>query len=207
MTLREYVAKEILPRYDSFDGAHTRRHVENVIKASDSLAVTCGADRDMCFAVAAYHDLGLVAGREFHHVESGKILATDKHLREWFTEDRIQVMKEAVEDHRASLGREPRSIYGKIVSEADREMDADTCLRRTVIYGLDNCPGLSKEDQYRRFCDHLREKYAVGGYLKLWFDDSPARKDLEKLRDVMADGPELRRRFDTIYGEETAARR
>ncbi len=49
-------------------------------------------------------------------------------------------MREAVEDHRASTDHEPRSLYGKIVAEADRIIDPDTTLRRTVQYGLKQNP-------------------------------------------------------------------
>ena len=67
-------------------------------------------------------------------------------------------MKEAVEDHRASNKHVPRSIYGKIVAEADRIIDPDITLRRTVQYGLSNYPELDKEKQYIRFLTHLKEK-------------------------------------------------
>ena len=53
--------------------------------------------------------------------------------------------KEAVvEDHRASTDHEPRSIYGKIVAEADRIIDPDITLRRTVQYGLKQNPAADK---------------------------------------------------------------
>ena len=40
---------------------------------------------------------------------------------------------EAVEDHRASLPYEPRSLYGKIISEADRDLDFERILKRTLL--------------------------------------------------------------------------
>ncbi|MCI2082081.1 MAG: HD domain-containing protein [Bacteroidales bacterium] len=202
MELKEYIEKEILPRYDAFDGAHTRRHVENVIRNSEELCTLYGADHDMCYVVAAYHDLGICEGRAVHNIVSGRILVADNVLPEWFTREQIEIMKEAVEDHRASLGKEPRSLYGKIVSEADRELDTDTCLRRTVQYGLDNFKGLSMDEQFCRFCRHLDEKYAEGGYLKLWLDKSPNRARLAELRKTIADRGGLRSRFDSIYAEE-----
>jgi uncharacterized protein len=42
-------------------------------------------------------------------------------------------MKEAVEDHRASSSRQPRSIYGKIVAEADRDIDTHEIFLRAIL--------------------------------------------------------------------------
>ena len=74
----------------------------------------------MVYVIAAYHDLGLYEGREFHHITSGKVLLADETLRRWFTDEQLLQMKEAIEDHRASNKQAPRTIYGMIVAEADR---------------------------------------------------------------------------------------
>ena len=96
---------------------------------------SCGVDIEMAYVIAAYHDTGMVDGRETHHLASGRIVMADKNLRKWFTEEQILTMKEAVEDHRASGKSEPRSIYGKIVADADREIENLQPLRRTIQYG------------------------------------------------------------------------
>lgn len=202
MKLQDYIEQQILPRYDSFDGAHTRTHVENVIRNSAELAKLYNADAQMCYVIAAYHDLGCCEGREQHHIVSGRILVADKNLTQWFTPEQIETMKEAVEDHRASSDHEPRSLYGKIVAEADRDIDPDNTLRRTVQFGLDHYPSLTKEEQYSRFLAHLKEKYAPGGYLKLYLDKSPNKARLAELRRIIADKDALARRFDELYREE-----
>ena len=202
MKLQDYIEQQILPRYDSFDGAHTRTHVENVIRNSAELAKLYNADAQMCYVIAAYHDLGCCEGREQHHIVSGRIIVADKNLTQWFTREQIETMKEAVEDHRASSDHEPRSLYGKIVAEADRDIDPDTTLRRTVQFGLDHYPSLTKEEQYSRFLAHLKEKYAPGGYLKLYLDKSPNKARLAELRRIIADKDALARRFDELYREE-----
>ncbi len=157
----------------------------------------------MVYVIAAYHDLGLCEGREFHHLISGKILWADKKLRQWFPEEHIWMMKEAVEDHRASNKHVPRSIYGRIVAEADRIINPDITLRRTVQYGLSNYPELDKEKQYTRFLAHLKEKYAEGGYLKLWIPQSTNAIHLQELRQLIADEEELHKVFEKIYSQET----
>lgn len=202
--LQQYIEAEIIPHYDGFDKAHKRDHVEKVISESLALARHYDVDESMVYTVAAYHDLGLCEGRELHHVVSGRILLADAKLRLWFSEEQLAVMAEAVEDHRASSDHAPRSIYGRIVAEADRVIDADVTLRRTVQYGLSHYPEMNKDEQYARFVGHLQNKYAEGGYLKLWIPESENASRLAELRKIIADKTALQKVFDRIYAEETA---
>ena len=198
-----YVESDIIPRYDSFDKAHNRQHVLTVISESLELAKNIdGIDLNMVYAIAAYHDTGLCRDRKTHHIVSGEIILTDTTLRRWFSEEEIAMMKEAAEDHRASADHEPRSIYGRIVAEADRIIDTDTVLRRTVQFGLKHYPELGKEQQYERFVEHLNEKYAPGGYMKLWFPESKNALQLRKLQSVICNEEQLRSLFENIYQEE-----
>lgn len=198
-----YVESDIIPRYDSFDKAHNRQHVLTVISESLELVKNIdGIDLNMVYAIAAYHDTGLCRDRKTHHIVSGEIILTDTTLRRWFSEEEIAMMKEAAEDHRASADHEPRSIYGRIVAEADRIIDTNTVLRRTVQFGLKHYPELGKEQQYERFVEHLNEKYAPGGYMKLWFPESKNALQLRKLQSVIYNEEQLRSFFENIYQEE-----
>ncbi|MBR4148203.1 MAG: HD domain-containing protein [Bacteroidales bacterium] len=194
--LKQYVEQEIIPRYDHFDKAHQRDHVLMVIQQSMDIASRLDVDKDMVYAIAAYHDTGLCEGRELHHVVSARIIKADQKLREWFTEEQIQTMADAAEDHRASAKKASRTIYGRIVAEADRFIDPVTITQRTIQYGLDHYPELDREEQFQRMVTHLKEKYGRNGYLKLWFPDSPNAARLEKLRDMIDDEQVLRQLFN-----------
>ena len=198
-SLNAYVKQEILPRYDHFDAAHQRNHAEEVIARSLALAQHYEVDINMVYAIAAYHDTGLCEGRETHHLVSGRIIREDQHLHEWFTEGQIETMAQAAEDHRASSGHEPRSLYGKIVAEADRLITPEKVIRRTIQFGLDHHPELDKEGQYQRFKAHLMEKYSDTGYLKLWLPESENAPRLEELRKIIRDEKALREAFETAY--------
>lgn len=200
--LRNYIQSQILPCYASFDKAHNLEHVTTVIAESMELATHYDVEKSMVYTVAAYHDLGLAEGREFHHLASGRILLSDTHLRQWFTEERLLIMRDAIEDHRASSEHEPRTIYGKIVAEADRVISPEITLRRTVQYGLANHPEIDKEGQYRRMVSHLQKKYSEGGYLKLWIPYSSNAQQLQELRELINDEVKLRAAFDFLYNEE-----
>jgi len=194
-----YISSAILPLYDKFDAAHRRDHVEMVIKQSLEIAQHLDVNPDMVYVIAAYHDTGLCEGREHHHEVSARIIKADENLRKWFTEEQIQIMADAAEDHRASANNEPRTIYGRIVAEADRFIDPETIVRRTIQYGLDHYPELSKEQQYDRMMQHLHEKYGRNGYLKLWFPESPNTARLEKLRQMIDEETEIKRIFEDCF--------
>ena len=197
--LKSYIEQQILSRYDHFDAAHQRNHAEEVIARSMALAKHYDVDENMVYAIAAYHDTGLCEGRDNHHLVSGRIIREDQRLREWFTEDQIETMAQAAEDHRASSGHEPRSIYGKIVAEADRLISPEKVIRRTIQFGLDHYPELDKEGQYQRFKAHLLEKYSDTGYLRLWIPESDNAPRLEELRKIIRDEKKMRKAFEQTF--------
>ena len=204
--LQEYVEKEILPRHEAYDAAHRPDHVRRVIARSMQQQCT-----PMSYIAAAMHDIGICEGREVHHLASGRIIRADKNLRRWFTDDEIELIAQAAEDHRASATSKPRSLLGCIIAEADRDIEPETIVRRTVEYGLchfNSSPELGevpegrrsvpidREWHWQRTLDHLHEKYAEGGYLKLWMEDSPNAAPLAELRALIKDEARLRQLFE-----------
>jgi len=202
LDLVEFIETQILPQYAQFDKGHNMEHATRVIRRSLELARKIGADLDMAYAIAAYHDLGLSGPRAIHHLTSGKMLMQDARLKRWFTAEQLKVMKEAVEDHRASASRAPRSIYGKIVAEADRDIEPETVIRRTIQFGLANYPQLDAEGHWRRFMQHMDEKYSVNGYIRLWIQGSENERRLNELRQLIAQPQRMRAVFDRIFKEE-----
>ena len=204
LDLMEFIEQNILPRYAAFDAAHNMEHVTRVIRRSLDLAQKTGADIDMAYTIAAYHDLGLEGPRAVHHLTSGKILTADQRLKKWFSPMQIKIMKEAVEDHRASAAHAPRSMYGKIVAEADRDLDPETVFQRTILFGLSNYPEMTKEQQWERFKDHLDNKYSVNGYIKLWLHGSDNELKLKQIREFIATPEKLKALFNRLYDDLSA---
>jgi uncharacterized protein len=216
-SLENYIYNEITSRYADFDAAHREDHVSTVIsqalelldrmpswlqdhpeaRASWDLPV----DRNVLLAAAACHDLGLAYGRDNHHMDSGKIIRDDARLREWFDEGQIETIAQAAEDHRASGKSAPRSIYGMLVAEADRVIDGETIIRRTIQFGQKHYPELDREGHIERAIAHLREKYGRGGYLKLWIPWSDNAARLAELQDIIADDAAIRDKVSVIYNQ------
>ena len=204
MTLHEYIEQHILPRYSAFDKGHQRDHAESVIYESLVLAEAYGADKEMAYTIAAFHDLGLEKDRALHHIYSGEILMADPVLPQFFTNEQLIVMRDAVEDHRASSKNAPRTIYGAIVAEADRHIDPETILRRTLQFGMKQNSDADFEWQFERAYEHMLEKYAEGGYMKLWLQSKRNVEELKALRAIIDDKEKMRNickcLFETIGG-------
>ena len=214
-TLEKYIFEEIVPRYASFDAAHKEDHALTVIRQAlelldgrDSWAAAQAdveplwltpVSRAMLMTAAACHDLGLVNGRERHHLDSGIIIRADSRLKEWFNEEQIEIIAQAAEDHRASGKGAPRSIYGMLIAEADRVIDQETIIRRTIQFGLKHYPDLCREGQLQRAKEHLVEKYGRGGYLRLWIPWSSNAARLNALQDLIADPDALEHEVTRIY--------
>ena len=203
-SLQQYIDTEIIPRYAAFDKAHREDHARAVIDRALAMGRSYDIDEGMLLTAAACHDLGLAVDRKTHHLESGRIIRADARLRGWFSPEQIETIAEAAEDHRASAKALPRSIYGRLVAEADRMIVPETIVRRTVQFGLSNYPQFDKEGHWQRTLEHLHEKYAEGGYLHLLIPGSPNEEPLQRLRDLIRDTEKLRHLFETIYQEETA---
>ena len=187
MTLHEYIEQQILPRYAAFDKGHQRDHTQSVINESLVLAKEHGADLDMAYTIAAFHDLGLEVNRELHHIHSGEILMADPILPQFFTDEQREIMRDAVEDHRASSKHAPRSIYGAIVAEADRHIDPETILRRALQFGMKQNPDADFEWHFEQAYQHMLEKYAEGGYMRLWLNSKRNIEGLTRLREIIGD--------------------
>ena len=200
--LIDYIETEILPRYEAFDKAHDRTHALTVISQSLKLAQHYDVNVVMVYTIAAFHDTGLAEGREQHHTASARIVRSDKRLKALFTAEEIEIMADAVEDHRASSSKPPRTIYGKIVAEADRIIDSDTIMRRTIQYGLSHYPELSKEGHIERAVAHIKEKYGESGYLKLWIPESDNAARLQDFRTLISNEQQLLDSLKQIYDEE-----
>lgn len=170
---------------------------------SQKLASHYDVDLDMVLAAAAYHDTGLCEDRKTHHLVSGRIIRADSRLLRWFTPEQVETIAQAAEDHRASSDHEPRSVYGRLIAEADRQIDPVTIIRRTIQYGLSHYPERDMEGHWDRTLEHLHEKYDFGGYLKLWIPESSNAERLAELRAIIADKPRLRSIFEEIFAQET----
>ena len=170
--LVKYIENEIFPLYNRNEEGHGINHIKTVIKRSLEIAKNYDVDLNIVYVVASYHDIGHYIDRNTHEIKSAEIFMNDEKIKKWFTEDQRVIIKEAIEDHRASSDHEPRTIYGKIVSTADRTIaNIDESIKRSYSYGKRNYKNLSEEEQIERIYEHFTEKYGKNGYAKVYLED------------------------------------
>lgn len=197
--LVEYIEKKIFPLYDRNEFAHGINHIKTVIRRSLELADGYDVDFNIVYTVAAYHDLGHFIDRKRHEIISAEMFMEDENIKRWFSDEQRIVIKEAIEDHRASCDHIPRTIYGKIVSTADRTIvDIDNTIKRSYTYGKKNYIGLSEEEQFERVYEHLGEKYGENGYAKVYLEDKEFDEAVGKLRQALENREEFIERVKRV---------
>jgi len=201
--LKNYIEQNILPRYNALDAAHDINHIQKVIDESLILAQQFDVDIDMAYTIAAYHDIGIEQNRELHHIISGEILLADENLKKWFFPEQIEIMCDAIEDHRASNKNIPRTTYGKIIAEADRDISVQTILRRTIQFGLKKYPAENFEFHFARAYEHIVNKYGENGYLKLCLHSEKNEKGLAEVRAALIDKENLYKICKDIFDKES----
>lgn len=214
--LKNYVETSIFPQYAKNDWGHQLGHINYVIRRSFEFArmaatqkATDGVDDstdgqdtaplnpNIIYTVAAYHDLGHHVDAAHHEKVSAAMLREDSQIKQLLSAEEIETIAEAIEDHRSHRDHPPRSIYGKIVTSADCNIDADVMLRRTYTYRLRNFSNFSLDEIIADARQHLATKYGKQGYAlnKMFFDDPEFKAALRELQDLTANEQLFRQRF------------
>ena len=187
--LKKYIETEVLPEYLKNESGHGPKHINYVIEKSFRIVNENNLDvnPDMVYTVAAYHDIGHHIDSAKHEIISAEIMSKDENLKKFFTKDELEIIKEAIEDHRASAKHEPRTIYGKIVSTADRSDSIEKCMARTYTYGQKWLPGATDDELFENAHKSLVKKFGKGGYAKHYFKDSGYDKFLHDIQELLED--------------------
>lgn len=187
--LKKYIEETIFPEYQKNEKAHGIEHIQYVIARSFEIVEENALDvnSNMVYTIAAYHDIGHHINDEKHEEISAKMMYKDKKLSSFFSEEERKIMKEAIEDHRASAKKEPRNIYGKIVSSADRNTTVEQCLERSYVYGKKQNPEASNEELYESAFQVLTKKFGENGYAKFYFKDKKYENFLKEIQNLLQD--------------------
>lgn len=140
-------------------------HFASVAKYAEELAEQLGADKEVVVISSWLHDIGsIVHGRKDHHITGAEIAVTKlRELR--YPEDRIEMVKKCILNHRGSQDNTAISIEERIVSDAD------------ALSNFDNIPGIFKA---AFFFEHLTQGEAKDSvrqklenkWKKLYFENS-----------------------------------
>ena len=164
---------------------HQIEHVKYVINRCYKLSNNMNVDTNMLYVIAAYHDIGHHVDYKNHEKVSAQIMYNDTNLKKFFSDEYLIIMKEAIEDHRASLDREPRSIYGKLLSSADRNIDVDDSLKRIYLYSITHFDKLNEDETIEECYKHTLKKFGNDGYANFFLEDMEYNNYLKELHNLL----------------------
>lgn len=182
--LKQYIDEKILPEYELNDGGHNSEHVKYVLKRAFELADGYEINYDILYTCVCFHDVACHIDRDNHEVLSAQRAYEDNFLNGLFSIKEMKTIKEAIEDHRASLEYIPRNIYGKILSSADRKVEVKQYLIASISYGKKKNPEIDKNESIERSYQFAIKKFGKNGYAvnKSYVDDLKYKKFLEDIQ-------------------------
>lgn len=197
--LEKYIREKIIPEYGKNESAHGINHVEHVISRSLKLAKIHNLNLDIAYTIAAYHDVGHHIDAKNHEKVSADIFSNDEYIHKFFNAEEITVIKNAIEDHRSSSKNEPRSMYGKLICNADKEIKVEMFFKRAIISTIKYYPNYSKEECLKRVYDHCVEKFGEDGYAKSYIEDKEYEEYVNSLRRFIKNKAEFIENFNKVY--------
>ena len=199
--LKRYIEQYVFPQYKLNDKGHQINHVEYVINRCYKLSKNMNIDINMLYVIAAYHDIGHYVDYKNHEKASAQIMYNDENLKNFFSDEQLIIMKEAIEDHRASLDREPRNIYGKILSSADRNIDVNDSLKRIYLYSITHFSKFSEDETIEECYQHTLKKFGNDGYANFFLEDTDYSNSLKELRNLLNDKEKFIARLKEIISK------
>lgn len=201
--LKEYIENNILPEYDLNDKGHNIEHIKVVLERAYELSDGYDVDYNMLYTIVCFHDIACHIDREKHEILSAERLYNDSNLRLFFNEEKIRVMKEAVEDHRASLEYVPRNIYGKILSSADRKFGVDNYLKSSMGFTMKKYPELTSGELIEDSYNFAIKKFGKEGYAitKMYVKDKKYESFLNELQYLIENKEEYILRANKVLNE------
>lgn len=187
--LKEYIDNKILVKYVDNIGGHGIDHIKQVIERSFEIVdeFKLNVNLDMVYTIAAFHDISYRDDPDRHEELSAEYFMNDEGIKKFFNEDECKIIYEAIIDHRASLEYEARSVYGKIVSSADREISVDNMLRRSYLFQRDKheAENPTQDEIIEYSYKKLSSKYGKDGYAKMYYPDKKYLDFLDEMQSLI----------------------
>lgn len=195
--LKKYIEEEIFPQYEVNDKAHGIIHIREVIRRSFALNETfnLGLDLNMIYAIAACHDLGKHENHAIHEKIAANRFFNDNNMKKFFNDEERLVIKEAIEDHRSSKEDTPRSVYGKLISSADRNTRIDIVFIRSFFVAKERMPETNIEEYLDYTIKRLSKKYSEQNPENMFFEDETYKIFLADMRELLKKEEEFKNRY------------
>ena len=195
--LKEYIVENIFPEYDKNDGGHNIAHILEVIRRSFALNDTfkLGLDDNMMYAIASCHDWGKYEDHETHNLIAARNFMNDEGMKKFFNDEERKIIKEAIEDHRSSKEDEPRSVYGKLISSADRNTRIEIVFIRSFFVAHERMPEANIEEYLDYTIQRLSKKYDEENPENMFFEDETYKVFIQDMRALLKREEDFKNRY------------
>lgn len=186
--LRSYVEENVFPLWELNDKGHGPIHRTEVIRRIFALNETfhLKLNPNMLFVIASYHDVGKYIDHKRHHLIAAEKFMEDVGMKRFFNDDERVIMKEAMEDHRSSKEDEPRSVYGKLISSADRNTTIEMVFIRSFFVAKDRMPDMNINEYLDYTVNRLRKRYGEENPENMFFEDDVYQVFLKDMRNLLS---------------------
>lgn len=187
LKLRDYVEKKVFPLWELNDKGHGPIHRTEVIRRIFALNETfqLNLNPNMLFVIASYHDVGKYIDHKKHHLIAAAKFMEDEQIKKFFTDNQRIIIKEAIEDHRSSKEDDPRSVYGKLISSADRNTTIEMVFIRSFFVAKDRMPDMNINEYLDYTVNRLINKYSEENPENMFFEDDIYKVFLKDMRDLL----------------------
>ena len=195
--LKKHIEKDIFPEYKKNDGGHNIAHILEVIRRSFALNDTfkLNLNHNMMYAIASCHDWGKYVDHENHHLIAAYNFYNDEKMEDFFNDDERKIIKEAIEDHRSSKEEEPRSVYGKLISSADRNTRIEIVFIRSFFVAHERMPEEIIEDYLDYTIKRLSKKYDEENPENMFYEDETYKVFIKDMRELLKNEEEFKNRY------------
>ena len=133
------------------DPAHDFEHVMRVYRNAERICKNENGNKKLILSAVLLHDIIKIKNRKDSALKSAKL--SKKILKEnYFLDDEITIISDAIKEHSFSKGKIPSTIEGKILQDADR-LDAIGAIglaRAFSFSGSNNRPFYDPKDPFSK---------------------------------------------------------
>ena len=178
------------------DPAHDFEHVMRVYRNAEKICKNENGNKKLILSAVLLHDIIKIKNQKDSALKSAKL--SKKILKEnYFLEDEITIIFDAIKEHSFSKGKIPSTIEGKILQDADR-LDAIGAIGLARVFsfsGSNNRPFYDPKDPFSKnrnlnhnkwALDHFYEKLlSLDGKMNTKTGKLLAKKRIKILKDFL----------------------
>ena len=151
MNQLENLKKVVKSKLGKNDPTHDFEHVMRVYRNAERICKTENGNKKLILSAVLLHDIIKIKNRKDSALKSARL--SEKILKQnYFSDNEIKIISDAIKEHSFSKGKIPSTIEGKILQDADR-LDAIGAIGLARVFsfsGSNNRPFYDPKDPFSK---------------------------------------------------------